>query len=308
MKSILFNYGGDDLNKTVLKAQCFVLIAAILWGTTGTAQGLAPGPANPMIFGALRLGVGGIAVLIIAALKGTYKKGICVNKTMLFIASGCVAGFQILFFTGLPRTGIALGTCLTLGSTPIFSGIIEKCMGKKLNSSWVISSLLAIIGCILLFGGQGIKSYDLLGLFLTLSAGLSYTIYVYTSRELYTKTPRDLVNALIIPLSGFMLSPVLLQTELGWITSSRGLAAALYLGIITCALAYTLFAMGVEKVSAPTAVTLSLAEPLVATILGVLLFKEHISLLSLIGIALLFMGILWSAIQIDIKKLIQIQR
>lgn len=44
----------------------------------------------------------------------------------------------------------------------------------------------------------------------------------------------------------------------------------LHLGIVTIALAYTLFAKGLINISPPEAVTLTLAEPFTAAMLGIL--------------------------------------
>lgn len=45
------------------KRRVFILAAAMLWGTTGTAQALAPAGVNPLALGALRVAIGGIALL-----------------------------------------------------------------------------------------------------------------------------------------------------------------------------------------------------------------------------------------------------
>lgn len=52
----------------------FVLLAAILWGTTGTTQAFAPKEAAPLVFGAVRMAVGGITLLLFAALRGQLKR------------------------------------------------------------------------------------------------------------------------------------------------------------------------------------------------------------------------------------------
>ena len=41
----------------------FVLLGAMLWGTTGTSQALAPAGATPLAVGALRVAIGGAALL-----------------------------------------------------------------------------------------------------------------------------------------------------------------------------------------------------------------------------------------------------
>lgn len=43
-----------------------VTLGAMLWGTTGTAQSFAPDGAHPIAIGAVRLAVGGAALLLIA--------------------------------------------------------------------------------------------------------------------------------------------------------------------------------------------------------------------------------------------------
>ncbi|MFA7467062.1 MAG: EamA family transporter [Desulfotomaculaceae bacterium] len=52
-------------NKTYL-GPLLVLSGAVLWGTTGTTQALAPDGATPLAIGAMRLLVGGLCLLAIA--------------------------------------------------------------------------------------------------------------------------------------------------------------------------------------------------------------------------------------------------
>ncbi len=52
-----------------------ILLAAMLWGTTGTSQALAPTGANPVVIGALRLAVGGAALLVLAWVRGGLRTG-----------------------------------------------------------------------------------------------------------------------------------------------------------------------------------------------------------------------------------------
>ncbi|HFQ93738.1 MAG TPA: hypothetical protein ENK32_06995, partial [Anaerolineae bacterium] len=50
----------------LISGQWFVLAAAVLWGTTGTAQAFAPAGAHPLSVGAMRLLVGGVALFTLA--------------------------------------------------------------------------------------------------------------------------------------------------------------------------------------------------------------------------------------------------
>src|SRR5690606_41636229 len=100
-----------------------VLLAAVLWGTTGTAQALAPADASPFAVGAARVFIGGTALLLIAwrrrQLRGrTWHRGAAVA------AAAAVAAYQVCFFAGVAATGVATGTLVAIGSAPVFAGLL----------------------------------------------------------------------------------------------------------------------------------------------------------------------------------------
>lgn len=280
------------MGRSKIKARAMVLMAAILWGTIGSAQAFAPPTASPIVIGAMRMVLGGSTLFLVAKLRGAFKTELKVDKKTLFMASMCIAAFQPLFFSGISQTGIAFGTILALGSAPVFSGIIEYCMGEKLSKRWAAGTAVSIIGCTLLFAGQGSINMNVLGSILSLGAGLSFAGYVKLSQKLLKDAPRDAVNGLIFFTCAVMLMPILFLSDLSWVLSARGIMVTLHLGIVTVALAYTLFAHGVVDISTPEAVTLTLAEPLTAAMLGVILFKEKLTGVSTVGILLLFCGLI----------------
>ncbi|MCT4594787.1 MAG: DMT family transporter [Anaeromicrobium sp.] len=280
------------MKESNIRAQLLVLMAAVLWGTTGSAQAFAPNNANPMVIGALRMAIGGTVLVFMAGIKGSFKSEDKLDKKLLLIASLCMALYQPLFFSGVSKTGVALGTVLALGSAPVFSGCIEYFMGKNLSRRWVIATTLSIVGCVLLFGGQDSMDMNILGAILSLGAGLSYAVYASVSRKLFQNSQRELINGLVFFISAIILSPILFINDLSWVISTRGIITTLHLGIITTAIAYTLFAHGLVSISTPKAVTLTLAEPLTAAILGVLVFKEKLTFISMIGVLLLFLGLI----------------
>jgi DME family drug/metabolite transporter len=82
--------------------------------------------------------------------------------------------------------------------------------------------------------------------------------------------------------------PVLLKTDPHWLLQPRSLLVVLHLGIITTAGSYTLFAHGLQSVSVAAAVTLTLAEPLTASLLGLAILGERLTLPAFLGIGLIF--------------------
>lgn len=274
------------------RARLLVLMAGILWGTTGTAQAFAPENATPIVIAALRMLVGGTTLFLVAQFRGAFKTKFELDKKLLLITSISVALFQLFFFSGVSKTGIAFGTVLAIGSAPIFSGAMEYFTGEKLSGKWILGTLLSIVGCVLLFAGQGFININIFGSILSLGAGLSYAVYVKASQGLYQNTRRDAVNGIVFLISALILSPILLTNDLSWVVSTRGTMVVLHLGVVATALAYTLFSSGLVSISTPNAVTLTLAEPLTAAILGVVIFNEVLTRVSTFGILLLFCGLI----------------
>lgn len=269
----------------------YILIAALFWGTTGTTQAFAPEAAHPIAIGATRLAIGGSFLLLIVTFIGKLQFKNWPLKTTI-VASLSMAFYQPLFFSAVTMTGVAIGTVVAIGSAPIISGMMEWIYLKKRPSQiWWYSTLLSIIGCLMLFLNKESANVDPLGILMALGAGLSFASYTLGSRSLVERHSSLSVVAVVFTISAVILSPLLFLFDMSWLTSFRGISVSLHLGIITTGIAYLLFSKGLMHVSSSTAVTLALAEPLTAALLGVLLLNESLNIVSWSGIFLLLLGI-----------------
>lgn len=275
-----------------------ILLAAMLWGTTGTAQALAPEAAHPIAIGATRLAVGGLFLLFIVLLVGKLNFQNWPIKTTL-LASLSMALYQPLFFSAVTITGVAIGTVVAIGSAPVLSGILEWLFFKVRPSRiWWFSTFLSITGCFMLFMNKESVYVDPMGILMALGAGLSFAGYTILNRGLVEKYSSLSVVAVVFTLSAVFLSPFLFIFDMSWIKSFQGAGVSLQLGIMATGIAYLLFAKGLIHVSSSTAVTLSLAEPLTAALLGVFLLGEYLNSTSWLGIFFLLLGIgilIWSS-------------
>ncbi|HEX6384383.1 MAG TPA: EamA family transporter, partial [Anaerolineae bacterium] len=156
---------------------------------------------------------------------------------------------------------------------------------------WLVATFLAIMGCALLVMAGSSITIDLGGIALALGAGASYAVYTLSSKDLVDLHPPDAVTAVVFCLGALFLSPLLFTSDLSWLIQPRGLAVALHLGLVATAASYALFVRGLMQVPIATAVTLSLAEPLTAAALGVLLLGEQLTGAAVLGLGLLFSGL-----------------
>ena len=279
----------------------FVILAAVLWGTGGTAQALAPGAEDPLSIGVLKIGIGGPAMLLFAALSGGLSRGSGAyagwRPLPVLTCAVLVASYQVLFFTGVTRTGVALGTISAIGSLPVWAGLIDLLFGKRPDARWLGATALAIAGSVLLIGSGGSVSVDPLGVLLCIASGAGLVVFTAIAKGLLQERPHAVVMGVTFSLGAILLSPTLLFSDPGWVLSPTGLAVALELGLGATALAYILFASGLSRVSVSTAATLTLAEPLTAGLLGVLVLGERLTPVALAGMGLLIAGLLLATVR-----------
>ena len=91
--------------------------------------------------------------------------------------------------------------------------------------------------------------------------------------------------------SGLLLLPVHFCTPSLWLLHPQGMGMALYLGVVTAALAFSLTLAGLRRTPTAMAATLALVEPLGAACWGIFLLHEPVGGQELAGMGLLFGGV-----------------
>lgn len=272
-----------------------VLGGAVLWGTTGTAQALGPEASTPLVIGALRLLVGGAGLVALAAVRDALRPLRHAAVLPLLVGTAAVAAYQVTFFAGVDAAGVALGTVVGIGSAPVWTGLLDWATSRiRPTGRWAAATALAVAGVVLLLGAGRADGgeADPRGILLALGAGLSYAVYtVAAKRALDAGGTSDGVMAAIFGGGAVLLAPLLATAELGWVASGAGIATVLWLGLGATTLAYVLFGRGLARVPAPTAATLTLAEPLTAAVLGVALLAERPAPVGWAGAGLVLAGL-----------------
>jgi drug/metabolite transporter, DME family len=273
----------------------FIVTAAVLWGTTGTAQALAPKDAQPLAIGALRLMVGGAALLLVFLIGAGRARPLTQYKLpirLTLLAAACMAAYQVLFFAGVRLTGVAVGTIVGIGMAPVLAGLLGYLFrGERPGWRWGLATLLAVTGCALLAAAGAEVHVNPLGILLAIGAGATYATFSLASKGLLERQPVELVMATAFALGAVMLFPLLLTQNLHWLGQPAGMGIILHLGLVATALAYILFGKGLQLVPLATAVTLSLAEPLTAGTIGVAFLGEKLSPQAVVGILFIFSGL-----------------
>lgn len=267
-----------------------ILLASILWGTTGTAQALAPEGVQPLAVAAMRVALGGVALVLWAAFRMVLRP---LRPLPVLIGALSLVLAQIAFFAALRRTGVAVGTVVAIGSSPIFAGALAWVVRREQPSRrWAIATALGIAGCVLLSTAGRSIEVDPVGILLALVVGAGYASYVMATKDLVAEHRPESVTAAVFGVASICMLPLLFFVDLSWTTRLDGTLVVSHLALITVAFAYTVFSRGLIVVPAATAVTLTLAEPLTAGVLGISVLGESLPAIAILGVVLVLIGLL----------------
>lgn len=289
----------------------FVSAAAVLWGTTGTAQSLGAGGLSPFWVGAAQLAVSSLflgALLAVShwRLRGRAGQGVARVQPLLpnpvhlglrpawfLLASMGIGGYSIFFYEGVTLTGVAVGTAVAIGSGPIWAGLMQALVLRApLSALWWAGTLVSVAGGAAMVMARGGATLSWSGLALCLLAGLSYAGYALINKRLVTHMSPRVVNFYVFTGAACMAVPIaLVQSGLPqW--SLAAVLVVVYLGVVVSGLAHMLFSIGLRSISGPTGVTLSLIEPVAAFVLAVWVVGERQPLQSWLGLLAVLAGLM----------------
>jgi DME family drug/metabolite transporter len=275
-----------------------VLGAATLFGTSAAAVTLVgPSATAPVIAaGRLIVGAAGLIVLVVLTLPGRAALMRLWRRPVVWFMGLAVASYQTLFFLGVARTGVAVGTLASLALAPFLAGVLGWWLKEGAPGViWAVSTLLAVTGMALLTLGDG-QARDLVGIVAAMGAGASYAVFTV----LGVRLARDGESATHVLAAAFSLAaivtiPVFVTAGLWW-WNPQGIVLLVWLGLAATTVAYLLFGVGLRTLQPGHIATLNLAEPVVATLLGVVILGEVLGVrgwfgCGLIVIALAILGV-----------------
>jgi drug/metabolite transporter, DME family len=272
-----------------------VLAASVLWGTTGTAATFAPA-VGPLAIGAAAMGLGGLLQALFAARPISRQRAeLGAQRRVVLLGGAAVAVYPLAFYTSMRLAGIAVGTVVSIGSAPLASALAERVVDqRRLTIRWMAGAALGLAGIVLLCLAEATRPGHpaawpvVLGVGLGLVAGVTYATYSWAAHRLMGRgvKPRAAMG-MIFGLGGMLLMPVLLATGAPLVASVSNAAVGAYMALVPMFTGYVLFGWGLARVPASTATTLSLLEPAVATILAVMVVREHLPAAGWAGLTLI---------------------
>jgi len=274
----------------VSRSVVLVIVAAVLWGTTGTAAFFLGPDVSPLAIGAATMGIGGV---VLAILGGRQSRAVLADpgvRSWVLLGIAGVIVYPLTFYWGMSLAGIALGNVIALGLGPLTVAALEWLVDRSRPTAvWWWSSGLALTGIAIMSTakvelGGGRPGNVSMGVALAVVAGLAYGLYTYSFGRLIDRghTPLAVIGA-VFGGGAPVLLVVLGVTGAGLAVSALqgGLVGYLVLGPMV--LAYVAFSAALRTLRSSTVASVALVEPVVAAVLAVVVVGERLGPLAIVG-------------------------
>lgn len=278
------------------------LIAAALWGTTGTTAYLIGGAFSPLVIGAATMGVGGVILFAIGGKKSVAL--LTQRHTARWVWWGAIGVviYPLAFYQGMFLAGVAVGNVVALGTGPIVVALIEWFIERRRPTiGWLLATVLALGGIALLTLGDSAKTSAepgglLTGILFSLIAGCGYAIFSYAMGAVMDQgvNPAAAVGAVF---GGGAIPLLIVLVALG-IPPGVGPAPIAFLAYLVfgpMVLSYFFFSRALGALTSSSVLTLALVEPAIATALAVGIVGERFDLFGGVGLALIFSAVFVAA-------------
>lgn len=217
------------------------------------------------------------------------------NNLKYLIISGIALGFNwVALFAGY-RYGSTI-TSLCNYTAPIIITIISTLIYKeKMTPKQLLFVLMAFVGIVFVSGAfESNSSVDYHCVFYGMLAAIGFTILVITNRKLKDIKPLDKTITQLF-ISALVVLPYVYFND-GFPNSldTRSLLIIVLLGFVHTGLAYIFYFNSISVLPIHKVVIIGYIEPVLSVIVGVLVFKEPISIFGIIGAVLIIMAALLS--------------
>lgn len=278
-------------------ASIYIVIAGCCWGIIGYfSRALTGAKLDAMQISTLRVLVAAVFLFIIIFVTDRSKLRVKIKDMGLFVGSGVlsIAFFNICYFISIKENTLSLAAIL-LYTAPSFVVMMSKIVFKeKITKQKLLALVTSFAGSFFAVGifSESIQT-TVFGLAVGLGSGIGYALY-----SIFSRLALNHYNWLTVSLYTFLMATAALlpfsrPVELYQVISHTPLVGAniLALGLLCTLVPYLLYTKGLEHLEVGKAALLTFVEPVVATIVGIVVFHEKMTVFSLGGILLIVVSL-----------------
>ena len=274
-----------------------IVAAAVLWGMMGIfVRSLNGFGFGSMQIVALRVSFSAVMMGAVLLVKDKSLFKVKFKDLWCFLGTGIcsIVFFNFCYFRAIELTSLSAAAVM-LYTAPIMVMVMSLFLFKeKINSVKIAAAVLAFAGCALVTGVVGGFNVNGTGVLLGLGSAFGYALYSIFSRFAINRGYGSLTitfytflfaSAGVLPFAEF--------TDMAEKISASPLCivTGILLALLITVAPYLLYTAGLENTSPGKASVMASVEPVMATVVGILLFKEKPDIFGIVGIVMVIASV-----------------
>ena len=292
-------------NNKALLGSILIILAGCFWGSMGIfVRRLGTYGFSSIQIVSIRVTLAALFFALVLLIKDRAGFKLMLRDLPLFLGLGfgSILFFTVCYFTAITMMSLSTAAIL-LYTSPVWIMIMSILFfHEKMDSRKLMALVLAFAGCVLVSGISG-GGLTPIGLLVGLGSGLGYGLYSILGTialrrySPYTVTTYTFIFAAVG--SWFICRPADIfnkfsnATDLGFLVVFCCLTA-----LITAVIPFLAYTLGLQSVEASKAGIIATIEPMVATLIGIVVFSEPLTITSGLGILL----ILAAVVMLNLKQ------
>ena len=287
-----------EKNNKTLTGSILIILAGCFWGSMGIfVRRLGTYDFSSIQIVSIRVTLAALLFALVLLIKDRAGFKILFRDLPLFLGLGfgSILFFTVCYFTAITMMPLSTAAIL-LYTSPVWIMLMSVLFfHEKLDRRKLMALVLAFAGCVMVSGISG-GGLTPIGLLVGLGSGIGYGLYSILGTialrrySPYTVTTYTFIFAAVG--SWIICRPVELfdkftnTAHIGFLTVFCCLTA-----LVTAVIPFLAYTCGLQNVEASKAGIIATIEPMVATLIGILVFSEPLTLISGLGILLILTAV-----------------
>ncbi|WP_433742358.1 DMT family transporter [Falsibacillus pallidus] len=279
------------------KAYAYIIFGAALWGIIGIfVNSLYRFGFNSLEVVAIRVSFASVFLILYALIKNKRIPKIHWRDSKYFVGTGIlsIVFFNLCLFYSIGELGLSVASIL-LYTAPAFVTLFSALLFKeKVNWRKGTALVFTLAGCMLVAGifPSFHASLTITGFLAGIGSGLGYALYSVFGKFALSKYSSMTVTAYTFIFAAVFMLPISgLRDKANLFTNGAVWLSVLGLGVLSTVFSYILYTKGLEAVEASRASILATIEPVVASLAGIIIYHEKLSLWQGAGILLILSAV-----------------
>lgn len=272
-----------------------IALAALFWGISGGIAGILLDSGWDAAVVSFYRGFVGLLFALVWLIVRRSHSGLASRQLWFWsvVAGLGVAGNFTFYFISIDHGSVAVAATL-MYCAPVFVYLVSFALKleRPTPAKWLAIALV-MVGVVLLTKLYAISAsgLSLMGVATGLLAGLSYAAFIFGFKY---AAPHGSPQAILTIAFTVLAIMLIVPSDTGQIVSVLGSSEwplFLMLGVLGAGVSFVLYIVGIKRTTPALASMVAMVEPITATLFGVAVLNESLSIIQIMGMGLILVTV-----------------